>query len=156
MQITVSVSALIVHDGRLILIKKEYDTGVSYILPCGRQEGGETLEEAVRREVWEETGQKIQVGELLWVREYIGKHHEHAETDAEVHIVYHLFRCSLPDGVRPLHPVAPDRDQVAVEWVAIDHLTHLQPFYPRTLIPAIVELARGAPKSFPLYVGDVN
>src|SRR5579859_3289560 len=49
MQVTVGVSALIVHDGCLILVKKEDATGVSYILPGGRQEGGETLEQGRRR-----------------------------------------------------------------------------------------------------------
>lgn len=120
MRATVGVSGLIVHDGCLIIIKKEDATGVSYILPGGRQEGGETLEQGLQREVWEETGQIIHVGELLWVREYIGKHHEHVGTNAQVHVVDHLFRCSLQDGVRPLHPVAPDPDQVGVEWVAVD------------------------------------
>lgn len=156
MQATVGISALIVHDGCLIVVKKEDVTGVSYILPGGRQEGGETLEQGLQREVWEETGQIIHVGELLWVREYIGKHHEFAETDAQVHIVNIVFRCSLQDGVRPLHPVAPDSDQVGVAWVAADHLAGYSFFFPRTLIPAIVKLARGTSRSGPVYVGDVN
>lgn len=156
MQVTVGVSALIVHDNRLIIVRKEDATGVSYILPGGRQEGGETLEQALQREVWEETGQIIHVGELLWVREYIGKHHEYAETDAQVHVVDHLFRCSPQDDVRPLHPVAPDPDQVGVEWVAVDQLPGYRFFFPRTLIPTIVELARGTSKPIPVYVGDVN
>ena len=156
MQVTVGVSALIVHDDFLILVKKEDATGVSYVLPGGRQEGGETLEQALEREVWEETSQTIHVGELLWVREYLGQHHEYAETDAQLHIVDHLFRCALPHGVRPLHPVAPDPDQVDVAWVAVDQLPRYRCFFPRTLIPAIVALARGTSSPKPVYVGDVN
>lgn len=155
MHITVAVSALIVHDDCLILVKKQYDAGVSYILPSGRQEGGETLEQALKREVWEETGQVVHVGNLLWVREYIGKHHEHAETDSQIHIVDHLFRCSLQESGRSLHPVVPDRDQLGAEWVAVDRFPGYR-FFPRTLVPTIIELARGRETPPRIYVGDVN
>jgi 8-oxo-dGTP diphosphatase len=156
MQVTVSVSALVVRDGHIILVRKGDGNQAIYTFPVGRQEPGETLFEAARREVWEETGQFVQVGELLWVRDYIGKRHEHAATDPDIHILDHLFRCSLADGGRPLHPAAPDPDQTGVEWVPVDRLPSYRNFYPQSLIPVIVEAARGAQRSTPVYVGDAN
>ncbi len=87
----VGVKAIIIQDGQLLTVKKHDDRGPLYNFPGGGHETGETLVQAVRREVREETGQEVHVGRLLFVREYIGKNHEHAETDADVHVVDHLF-----------------------------------------------------------------
>ncbi|ARI78273.1 NUDIX hydrolase [Halobacillus mangrovi] len=52
----VSVSAYITNDaGEVLLVKNEHRND-TYEMPGGRMEMGETLEEAVRREVFEETG----------------------------------------------------------------------------------------------------
>ncbi|WP_199613796.1 NUDIX domain-containing protein [Paenibacillus alkalitolerans] len=45
---------------------------MSYILPGGKQEFGETLEQAVCREVFEEVGISVNVDEFLFLREFIG------------------------------------------------------------------------------------
>ena len=43
--------------------------------PGGRVEPGETAAEAAGRGVREETGLRVSVGELLWVREYLPERH---------------------------------------------------------------------------------
>lgn len=154
MAVRVSVSALIVRDGALLLVRKDSDEDPRYTFPGGGQEHGETLPEAVRREVWEETGGTVEVGDLLWVREYIGAHHQFAEIDATVHIVDHLFRCTLISE-KPLQPVSPDPDQRGTEWVPIDQL-HERRLYPLSLLPVVATLARETETVVPLYVGDVN
>ncbi|MFD4946162.1 GNAT family N-acetyltransferase [Streptomyces sp. NPDC058409] len=51
--------------------RQRCDNGQEFhVLPGGRVEPGETAAEAVGREVREETGLRVSVGELLWVREY--------------------------------------------------------------------------------------
>ena len=82
-------------DGQLLCVRKRDDSGDICSFPGGGQEPGETLVEAVRREVREEVGREVEVGELLFVREYIGRNHEFAATDAGVHVVDHVFRCTL-------------------------------------------------------------
>ncbi|MGY1804760.1 NUDIX domain-containing protein [Blastococcus sp. SYSU D00922] len=61
------VGAVVVDDaGRLLLIRRGHDPHAGlWSLPGGRVEDGETLEQAVRREVLEETGLAVEVGELV-------------------------------------------------------------------------------------------
>lgn len=65
MRFPVSVKAVVVHGSRVVLLKN--DRG-EWELPGGRLEGGEDLEECVRREALEETGLKVEVGPLLGAR----------------------------------------------------------------------------------------
>ncbi len=151
----VGVKALVISDGSVLCVRKRDADGDICSFPGGGQEPGETLVEAVRRELREETGLDVRVGELLFVREYIGKHHEHARTDAQIHVVDHLFLCTLRDPSLPLQALDPDPDQAGVEWLPVDQLAGYR-FFPRTLIPHLVEIARGNRPSAPVYVGDVN
>jgi 8-oxo-dGTP diphosphatase len=55
----VTISTLVViQDGRMLLVRKEGAT--AFILPGGKPEAGESLEQAVRREVREELGSEIE------------------------------------------------------------------------------------------------
>lgn len=63
------VGAVVQHNGKMLLLKRPEDDfmGSIFELPSGNVEPGETLDEALRREVQEETGLKISA-----IREYLG------------------------------------------------------------------------------------
>lgn len=68
----VTVAAVIERNGRFLLVEEETDRGIRFNQPAGHLEEGETLAEAVRREVYEETGWRFEpesvVAVQLWRR----------------------------------------------------------------------------------------
>ena len=85
MAIRNSAKAVIVKDEKLLAIKIQENSGTYYILPGGGQEHGENLHQALIRECKEELGADIEIGDLIFVREYIGKNHELAAYHAHAH-----------------------------------------------------------------------
>lgn len=146
-----SAKAVIVRDGKVLLTKNKDRDGYFYLFPGGGQEAAESLNAAVVRECLEEIGQRVTVGELLHVREYIGKHHEFAQWDADIHQVEFYFRCELvsPD-ISGFNGSNPDPDQVGVEWIDISRLDEIR-VYPQTLSGMMQAGTNG-----PCYIGDVN
>lgn len=61
-----AVGAVVVARDRILLVRRATEPAAGkWSVPGGRVEEGETLEEAVRREVKEETGLDVEVGDLL-------------------------------------------------------------------------------------------
>ncbi|MCP1424384.1 8-oxo-dGTP diphosphatase [Paenibacillus sp. DS2363] len=146
-----SAKAVIVQDGRLLVIRLEDQYGTAYVFPGGGQEKGEELKDAVARECLEEIGQAVNVGELLHIREYIGKNHEFAEWDADIHQVEFYFACSLIDPEATVFEGSnPDDHQVAVEWIALEELSQIR-LYPKTIGELLLKS-----DSSSIYLGDLN
>ena len=120
--IRTAARALIILNQQLLAIKMRDASGVFYILPGGGQRHGETLQEGLVRECREEIGTTVEVGELLYVREYIGKNHEFRNAHSAFHQVESVFRCSLPDpdGIGP--GTEHDKKQIGVAWLPLDAL----------------------------------
>ncbi|MGU3470047.1 NUDIX domain-containing protein [Paenibacillus sp. D51F] len=147
-----SVIAILIQDGRILLTRNQDAQGVFHLFPGGGQEHGEELKDAVVRECLEEIGQKVIPGDLLHIREYIGRNHEFSEWDSEIHQVEFYFQCSFPPGFDGSFAAAsnPDELQIGVEWVDLDRLHELR-IYPRSLVES---LQTGFPGL--CYRGDTN
>jgi len=150
--IRTAARALIIHEGKLLAIKMKDKSGVFYILPGGGQRHGETLEESLRRECLEEIGAEVEVGDLLYVREYIGRNHEFRRAHHAFHQLETVFRCTLdaPSLIGPGREQ--DRKQVGVEWIPLAELKERR-FLPE-VIKGFFDEAGFHPSS--TYLGDVN
>ncbi|NGP46211.1 NUDIX domain-containing protein [Bacillaceae bacterium SIJ1] len=153
MHIRNSVKAIIIQEGQVLLTKNQDDEGYFYLFPGGGQEHGETFHQTLKRECIEEIGREVTIGDLVHIREYIGKHHEHAVFDHDAHQVEYYFVCSLVDEhVSPL-PTHPDAHQVGVEWLSVRDLLQYRT-YPKAIREHII--ASGQGEAAPIYLGDVN
>lgn len=151
MKLRNSMKAIIIRDEKILLQKNEDDLGLFYLLPGGGMNAGETLHEALQRECREEIGTEVTIGNLRFIRDYIGAHHEFAETDSDVHQIEFMFECTLPDGYEPQFGHIPDDRQIAVEWIPLNEL-HTIPFYPAILKTLLLDIRDNSL----VYLGDVN
>jgi ADP-ribose pyrophosphatase YjhB (NUDIX family) len=67
----IRVTGVVIEDGRILLLNQDTDSGRSWSLPGGKLEEGETLAEALIREMKEETGLDIEPGRLLYVCDHL-------------------------------------------------------------------------------------
>lgn len=65
------VAAVLVLDGRVLLVRHRKRADVYHLLPGGGVEAGETLDEALRREVAEETGLECRTVRPLFLNDTI-------------------------------------------------------------------------------------
>ncbi len=74
---TLGVGGVALHDGKILMIERGHEPGLGlWALPGGRVEGGETMENAVVREMAEETGLVVECGSLRgWLERIGGGYH---------------------------------------------------------------------------------
>ncbi|THV41867.1 NUDIX domain-containing protein [Glycomyces buryatensis] len=151
----VSARAVVVDkEGRVLLVRHSDNGRAFHVLPGGRVEPGETAAEAARREVREETGMQVDIGELLWVREYLPERHPgHPHHRTQLQQLQLYFKAQTTSGaVSP--PMAPDRTQAAVVWHPLASVGELV-LLPLGLAPPLIALGAEPNANGAVYLGDL-
>ncbi len=108
------VGAIAVNAERLLMVRRGRGPAAGeWSVPGGRVERGETLAEAVLRELAEETGLDGVCDELIGWVERIGPEH---------HFVILDFRVSVLDGADPVA----GSDAAEAAWVPLDEVAELR------------------------------
>jgi ADP-ribose pyrophosphatase YjhB (NUDIX family) len=71
MNILIRATGVLVEEGHVLLVKQDITATRHWALPGGRQEVGETLDQCLIRELKEETGLDVAVGDLLYITDRI-------------------------------------------------------------------------------------
>jgi ADP-ribose pyrophosphatase YjhB (NUDIX family) len=112
----IRVTGLLIEDGKILLVNQKVSSSRSWSLPGGRLEQGETLEEGIVREIYEETGLNVKVIKLLYVCE------KPDVTPLLLHITFMLERVSgeikLPTNEFDKNPIHD------VKFIEINELTN--------------------------------
>lgn len=106
--VTSVVAVIIDSDGRVLLTKRNIPPFQGeWVMPGGKIDLGEPIVGALKREVWEEVGLEVEVGELIDVFEHV------TPGEDNYHFIIIYYRCT------PLYcDVNHNKDEVAeARWV---------------------------------------
>jgi 8-oxo-dGTP diphosphatase len=111
----VGVGAVVVRDGRALIVRRAHEPRKGeWSLPGGLLDLGESLADAARREVREETGLDVEIGPII---ETFDRVHRDAEGRIRYHFVIVDFVCWSPGG-----DAVAGSDAEAVAWVTADEI----------------------------------
>jgi len=98
------VAAIIKKDNLYLVAQRNRDKymGLKWEFPGGKVDPGETLQEALVREIYEELNIDINIHEKLTEERY---------KDNEINIILHYFLCTIKNGVINLN------EHEAMAWV---------------------------------------
>jgi mutator protein MutT len=114
----IGVGALVLKEGRMLLVKRSQEPSKGkWSVPGGRLELGETISEAVKREVFEECGVQIEIVRILDVMDNILR-------DDDGRIRYHFVLIDLLANYLSGEPEA-QSDAEECRWVIPSELTKL-------------------------------
>lgn len=111
------VLGIVENDNGEILISQRFEEELPEVhlkwdLPGGKNEFGESLEETLKREIFEETGLNVNVLNLL--PKTISKAWEYV--DRRQHTIVLCYRCKLIDGKLHLN----DKEINDLKWISIN------------------------------------
>lgn len=111
----VSAGALIEHSGKLLLVRHtKPDAYDFWVAPGGGVKGSETYEDAAKREVKEETGLSVEVGQLLYIEDLVSP---------QCRYVKFWFQARYRSGIIDVsHPEAKLEHVVQAGWHALNDL----------------------------------
>lgn len=108
----VGVGVAVLDDGKILLVRRGREPGKGlWAVPGGKVDLGEEMKAAARREVREETGLEVEIGDVVWIGEVIEETH---------HLVLIDFAGEAVGGELM---AADDADEV--RWVTFDEAARM-------------------------------
>lgn len=117
-----AVYSCIVNDQNEILMVYNQDVQ-EWSLPGGKVEKGETLNQAVLRETFEETGYHVTQKKLIALNECKMLHHD-------MHAVFFTFSCDIVGGSKRTQF---DDEISKVEWKSFEDADELMPYHHKSI-----------------------
>ncbi|MCI1018490.1 NUDIX hydrolase [Microbacterium sp. C5A9] len=111
-------------DGRILLARWTEGRRVAWTMPGGGLEAGEAPEDAVRRELREETGYTVKVGELLGIHSrVIPASRRVNRSDEPLHTLRIVYRATVTGGRLRFET---DGSTDMAEWFTLRSISELQ------------------------------
>lgn len=131
--INVRVGAIIIKDGKVLMVGNERN---DYLYSVGgRIKMGETAEEAVIREVLEETGVRMEIDRLGFIHENYFKGDSPANLGKLIYEICFYFYMKTPEDFDPLcESYTEDNRREFLEWVLPDTAKKIYPSFYRDKI----------------------
>lgn len=144
-----AVRAIIIHDDKLLVMRRNKQRGDYYTLIGGRVDTNETLEQALVREVKEETSLDVIAGSLVFTEEH-----------PEPYNSQYIFLCEVaPFDAMKIHDASEEAllnkhgiDTHEPMWVSQEVFERL-PFLTGPLQKAIISALKNGFPSQPLNIG---
>ncbi|WP_406242551.1 NUDIX hydrolase [Tissierella carlieri] len=112
----IRVTGLLIENGKILLVNQKVSSSRSWSLPGGRLEQGETIEEGIVRELYEETGLNVKIIKLLYICE---------KTDVTPPLLHITFMLERVCGEIKLPTNEYDKNPIHdVKFIDIDDLTN--------------------------------
>lgn len=129
--INIRVGAIIIKNGKILMVENE-NCGYYYSVG-GRIKFGETAEQAVIREVYEETGVKLKIDRLLYVVENYFLGDSPAKAGKTVYEISFFYLMKTPDDFEPLcQSITEDGYSEFLSWVKLDTEKKMYPTFFKT------------------------
>lgn len=129
--INIRVGAIIMKDGKILMVGNE---GVDYLYTVGgRVKFGETAEEAVVREVLEETGVRMEIDRLGFVHENYFVGDSPAKLGKIIYEISFYFYMKVPDNfLLKNDSFTEDNHKEYLKWISPDGEQRIYPDFFRT------------------------
>ncbi|MBQ4327496.1 MAG: NUDIX domain-containing protein [Clostridia bacterium] len=129
--LNIRTGAIIMKDGKILMVGNDRN---DYLYSVGgRIKFGETAEEAIVREVFEETGVKMEVDRLGFVHENYFYGDAPSNFGKLIYEISFFFYMKVPDDLSPVsESFTEDNSREFLRWISLDDETKIYPEFFRS------------------------